>query len=149
MIEPSLSSWRAQYDRLQRSHAHVVRSYRSSVEYVDDLHHFMQDCWHLKDWIKNDPATGLATTIEKTVRAYKSLRIAADLANGSKHLNRHTHEEGAYVTSISVTAHLGQDKPVDVECVITLGDGTQTSAASVVRDAFADWNTILLAAGLL
>ena len=149
MIEPSLTGWRAQYDRLQRSHAHVVKPCRSSVEYVDDLHHFMQDCWHLKDWIKNDPETGLATTIEKTVRAYKSLRIAADLANGSKHLNRYTHEEGAYVTSISVTAHLGQDKPVDVECVITLGDGTQTSAVSVVRDAFADWNTILLAAGLV
>jgi hypothetical protein len=149
MIEPSLTGWRAQYDRFQRSHARVVGPYRSSVEYVDDLHHFMQDCWHLKDWIKNDPATGLATTIETQVLACKSLRIAADLANGSKHLNRHTHREGAYVTSISVTAHLNQNKPVDVECVITLGDGTQTSATNVVHDAFADWNTILMAAGLV
>jgi hypothetical protein len=53
------------------------------------------------------------------------------------------------VTSISVTAHLNQNKPVDVECVITLGDGTQTSATNVVHDAFADWNTILMAAGLV
>ena len=119
------------------------------MDYDDDLHHFMQDCWHLKDWIKNDPSAGLGNTIETKVLAYKSLRIAADLANGSKHLNRHTHHVGAYVTSIGVTVHLAQDKPIDVECIVTLGDGTQVQASSVVREAYNDWNTLLTDAGLI
>jgi hypothetical protein len=149
MLTPSLTGWRAQYDRFQRSYTRVTGPYRSSVEYDDDLHHFMQDCWHLKDWIKNDPTTGIGNSIETKVAVYKYLRIAADLANGSKHLNRHTHQEGAYVTSIGVTVHLGQDKPIDVECTVTLGDGTQIPVQQVVREAHSDWDSLLKQAELI
>ena len=149
MLTPSLTGWRAQYDRLKRSYTRVTGPHTSSVMYDDDLHHFMQDCWHLKDWIKNDPTIDIGSSIEEQVLAYKSLRIAADLANGSKHLKRHKHQEGAYVTSTYVTVHLGQVRPVDVDYVITLADGTYTSAQVLVREATTDWDTLLRKLGLI
>jgi hypothetical protein len=76
------------------------------------------------------------------------LRIAADLANGSKHLLRLRSREGAHVTSVGVTVHLGKSKPIDVECTVTLNDGTSMPVQSVVREAFADWNELLAEIGL-
>ena len=125
------------------------RPYESSVEYDDDLQHYFQDCWHLKDWIKNDPTSGVGAQVESEVSAHRSLRIVADLANGSKHLTRHTHREGAYVTATHVTAHLGQNKPVEVAHVVTLPDGTVFSAQTLVHEAFQAWAEVLRKTGLV
>lgn len=128
MLSPALTSWRAHYDRLQRS--------------------FFQDCFHLKDWIKNDPASGAAAQIEEAVQAELPLRIAADLANAAKHLERTMHREGAYVTSTNVTVHLGQNKPADIEYVVTLADGSTLVAQQVAKDAMASWAAVLARLGL-
>jgi hypothetical protein len=148
MLLPTLTNWRSQFERLKRSYARVTGAYQSSIEFDDDLHHFMQDCWHLKDWIRNDPSAGIGAAIEAHAGSYRSLRIAADLANGSKHLLRHTHREGAHATSIGVTTHLGQSKPIEVECTVTLGNGTTMPVFTVVHEAFADWHELLAKIGL-
>ena len=150
MLDPSLTTWRAQYDRLVRSRDRVLAPYKSSVEYGDDLQHYFQDCWHLKEWIKNDKLIGVGKAIEREVKAHKALEVIADLANAAKHLNhaeRKRHD--AYVTSTNVTVHLGQDKPIDVVYVITLGDGATLSAQDLVRDGFLAWEGILTKVGLL
>lgn len=149
MLKPSLTSWRAQYDRMQRSFERVTAEQTSSVAYDDALQHFMQDCWHLKDWIKNDPLANVGKAIEAAVFACKSLRIVADLANGSKHLDRYTHHEGAYVTSTNVTVHLGQKRAIEHEYVVTLDDGTRTTAEALVSEAVKDWDSILKKRGLI
>jgi hypothetical protein len=148
MLSPSLTNWRAQYERLVRSYERVNQPYKSSVAYNDDLQHYFQDCWHLKDWIKNDPSSGVGAAIETEVLAHKALRVVADLANGAKHLARHTHQEGAYLTSANVTVHLGQDKPIDVYYVVTLGDGTKISAQELVHEAYQAWSDVLNKLGL-
>lgn len=148
VLDPNLTSWRAQYDRLQRSFARVSQPYRSSVEYGDDLQHFFQDCFHLKDWIKNDPALGGATEIEAAFQAERPLRIAADLANAAKHLARTQHREGAYVTSTNVTVCLCQSKPADIEFIVTLADGTTCVAQNVVNEAMSSWATVLALLGM-
>ena len=150
MLSPSLTTWRAQFARLERAYARVLQPYQSSVAYDDDLQHFFQDCWHLKEWIRNDPSAGIGADIESEVDAYKELRIVADLANGSKHLLRTRFDrEGAYVTSTNVTVHLSQAKPVDVEYVITLADGSTLSAQDLVHQAFGCWQLILRKKGLI
>jgi hypothetical protein len=127
-----------------------LEPYSSSVAYYDDLQHFFQDCWHLKDWIKNDSSAGIGANIESEVDAHKALRIVADLANGSKHLARNRPgREGADVTSTNVTVHLVQAKPIDVECIVTLADGSTLSVKDLVRDAFASWQAILHKIGLI
>ena len=134
---------------MRRSYARVTGEYTSSVEYDDDLHHFVQDCWHLKDWIKNDPSAGVGKAIEAQALAYRSLQVVADLANGSKHLDRHTHQVGAYVTSTNVTVHLAQRRPANISYVVTLSDGSQTLAEALVREAVQEWDTLLTKLGLL
>jgi len=148
MLEPSLTSWKAHYERLARSRQRVMQPYTSSIAYNDDLQHYFQDCWHLKDWIKNDPSTGARSRIEQEVQAHRALRVVADLANAAKHLDRYAHREGAYVTSTDVTVHLGQDKPIDVCYTVSLADGTTLSAQDLVHEAFMAWQTVLAKLGL-
>jgi len=148
MLEPSLTHWQAQYERMVRGRAQVAQPYTSSVAYDDDLQHYFQDCWHLKDWIKNDPTAGIGAAVEQEVQTHKALRVVADLANGSKHLARHTHREGAYVTSTNVTVHLGQGRHVEVQYVISLDDGSTVSAHALVEEAFLAWAAVLSKLGL-
>jgi hypothetical protein len=148
MLSPNLTSWCVQYQRLQRSFIKLSQPYASSVAYDDDLHHFFQDCFHLKDWIKNDLASGVAARIEQEVNAERPLRIVADLANAAKHLVRHTSREGAYVTSSNVTVHLGQDKPIAIEYIVSLGDGSILFANQVAEDAMTSWAAIFARLGL-
>ena len=120
--------------------------------YDDDVHHFMQDCWHLKDWIMNDPAAVIGTAIENHVKNYKALLIAAALANGSKHLKLRATKRprlGANITSTNVTVHVGQARPVDIDYEVTLSDGSTTSVDAVIRQAVMDWDALLAKIGLL
>ena len=56
----------------------------SSDEARDVLFHLFQDAYHLKDWIKNDPAVQTSSP-EKIVNDETALRLCADLCNGTKH----------------------------------------------------------------
>src|SRR5271157_2999438 len=90
-------AYQEQLARVRRSLARVESSSvnpklelppEKQTEYEDMLFTFFQNCWHLKDWIKNDaaaPAT-LAAPIERLCRQYQSLLLSADIANGAKHL---------------------------------------------------------------
>lgn len=66
---------------MMRGFSRLNQPYRSSVEYEDDLQHFLQDCWHLKDWIRNDRGIGIGERIESEVARHESLMVVADLAN--------------------------------------------------------------------
>ncbi len=151
MLHPSLTSWRAQYDRMLRSYARVCKPYISSVEYDDDLQHFFQDCWNLKDWIRNDKTLGIKGAIEKDAAAYESLRIVGDLATACKHLERDREpREGAYVTSTDVTVHLGQPgRPAEIATTVTLSNGARHSAKDISAAAVTAWDEILRSRGLI
>lgn len=150
MLTPTLTSWNSQHERMQRTYARLSNRYVSSIDYDDDLRHFFQDCWHLKDWIKNDtnvPAV-LRASIETEVGALMPLRIAADLANGCKHIDHtRTNREGAYVTSVSVTISPGQG--VESFHTITLDDGSTLSGQDLATNAFAAWAELLKKLGLI
>ena len=150
MYKPELVTWRAQYDRMERGYTRLNKLYQSSVDYEDDIQHYFQDCWHLKDWIKNDVNVNQAVrdSIESEVNNHKPLRIVADLANGSKHLSRHTHREGAHVTSSNLTLTLG--KPgIDIVYTISLGDGSDLNEKALVKETFDDWQIVLKKLNLL
>ena len=48
---------------------------------------FFLNCYHLKDWIKNDPDTGVHDEVEEWINANKDLRICADICNAHKHVD--------------------------------------------------------------
>ena len=83
MLLPSLTGWRSQYELMKRTYARLSEAHVSSIDYDDDLQHFFQDCWHLKDWIKNDRSLTLTSKIKKksskksrTIKHYGSLPIS-------------------------------------------------------------------------
>ena len=85
--------WREQWNRVQRWYGlfrdtSAGRPHdRDSDYYQDEVYAFFQNCYHLKDWLKNDPATQqTATGIEQFVPASPNLSLCGDLANGTKHL---------------------------------------------------------------
>jgi hypothetical protein len=64
MLSPHLTGWQAQYERMKRAYVRLSESFVSSIDYDDALQHLFQDCWHLKDWIKNDASLNLNRVIE-------------------------------------------------------------------------------------
>src|SRR5438105_1733230 len=56
--------WREQWDRVQRWYQRLVgiavgRPHNMDLDsYWDDVLGFFQNCFHFKDWLKNDPASG-------------------------------------------------------------------------------------------
>jgi hypothetical protein len=71
---------------------------RDAESYADDFHACFVECYHMKDWLINDPTFDRATKrdIEKHVNDTPSLRFCADLANLKKHfiLNSSRNKDG-------------------------------------------------------
>jgi len=63
---------------------------QSSPYYDDDIYAFFQNCYHLKDWIKNDPACSSWSRVEDYINSNPDLQICGDLCNALKHLTLKT-----------------------------------------------------------
>lgn len=83
-----------QYLRMKRSYRRLAdygsgRVLASSDEALDALYHFLQDAYHLKDWIANDPIPqeeGVhGQDVEDFITDSENLSLCADLCNGTKH----------------------------------------------------------------
>jgi hypothetical protein len=76
--------WYDRFATLDKGQAHD----RPSENYVDDVYAFFQNCYHLKDWIKNDPSLSISSVdIENFINGSASLLLCADLCNSLKHLS--------------------------------------------------------------
>lgn len=163
---------RTYLDQLQRVRRFATRlqneDNRDSVDYDDDLWSFFQNCWHLKDWLKNDPfviqhleerlkhdasintlavttTCNIADIIERDVNSTPVLRICGDLANRSKHATLTRHDKtGADITSRNVTVYLGSCRSVS-EHIITVQHEQHShyKARELVLKAISEWETLL------
>jgi hypothetical protein len=100
--------------------------YISSPNYDDDIYAFFQNCYHLKDWIKNDPACTGWASVENLISSNTDLSICADLCNALKHLSltrpRSTENpsfSGGHVT-INITDGFGVQEKVDISIKYTV-----------------------------
>lgn len=138
--------WRSQYERMHRSFARLHGTQNDSNAYDDDLYHFFQDAWHLKDWIRNDPETGpsVGHLVETELNKHAALRRAADIANGTKHHLLTTPRDGARVVEKVVNVYIGPD-PARVEQVrmLELSDGQQLTAEALASDVLGAWTKVL------
>ena len=122
-----------------------------SINYDDNLYSFFQNCWHLKDWIKNDDKIDKAVrdNIENIVKNYPNIMISCDIANASKHLKLSTSRVGADVTSRSVTVTLDDVSKSTCAHKISLDDGSEVIAQEVAKQAVEEWKEILERNGIL
>jgi len=140
-----------QFQRVNRYMVRLEDQSRDSTEYDDDLWSFFQNCWHLKDWIKNDSTlpTTLCEQIEQIVARYPNIIVCADLANRTKHSNLTRVRVDARFTQRNVTVNIGNPTTSTSEHIITLGDGTKLVALAVAKSAIEEWKEIFALHGLL
>jgi hypothetical protein len=144
-----MSILKEQLERVKRFLNRIEDQDRDSTQYDDDLWSFFQNCYHLKDWIRNDPVVPnqVKRTVEEFVRRNDELRICADLANRSKHLKLDRPRDDAKITSRSVIVCVGGISTC--EHAITLRDGSKRIALDVARKAVDAWESFLSKNGLI
>jgi len=75
--------WYQQFQEIAQGRSHN----RPSDFYEDIVYSFFMNCYHLKDWIKNDSASGpLSARVEGFISSTPEMAICADICNGLKHL---------------------------------------------------------------
>jgi hypothetical protein len=137
--------YRHQLDRARRFLDRMGAEYHSNVDFQDIAWSFFQHCWHIKDWLKNDPLVPEDTKAAVIQRAHSShaLQACRELRNGTKHLvpvgARHLH------TTTTVFVDRAE---VDHDCVIDDGRGAQWTGRAFAKLCVAEWETILSDEGL-
>jgi hypothetical protein len=56
-----------------------------SPDHKDLVYAFFLNCYHLKDWVKTDPALAPLGNVETFINNSPELRLCADICNASKH----------------------------------------------------------------
>ncbi len=124
-----------------------------SDNYLDDVYSFFINCYHLKDWIRNDAmlSKNVKDAVEPHINSSRSLKLCADICNSQKHLaltkpprsgenpsfgaKRFALNLGAGQTTISLKWEVCTDNgPVD--------------AYKLASDCVADWDAFLSSHGL-
>ena len=137
-----LSKHQEQYERVKRYYKKfkdinegLIRNEPSEF-YVDTIYSFFIHCFHLKDWIKNDPAAALvAPKVENYIHRNLDLSICGDICIALKHLKndeKHTpHSQlNPQFGKKSIKLHLGGEENGKFEMKMTI------DTSSGPRDAF-------------
>jgi hypothetical protein len=140
------AGYRHQLDRVRRFLDHVEGPQANDVEFQDMMWAFFQNCWHLKDWVKNDPLASEANKASVIRKAHDSelLKICRDLCNATKHLGPHQSPSagtGAAHHHIDITITPGESSTMD--CMVEDGHGNLISGKQLARDCVAAWERIL------
>jgi hypothetical protein len=109
---------------------------------------FFQNCWHLKDWIKNDISVPykVRESLEDELKRYPELMACADLANATKHLELRNPRTGAKHDHKNFRLTIGG--PSSVEYSINLGDGNHIDAVQLAKNCVDTWVAIIKSYGL-
>jgi hypothetical protein len=121
--------------------------------YLDEIYAFFLNCYHLKDWLKNDSTISAAVqqSVEPHINANRSLRLCADLCNSQKHLvlrRRRRSGENPTFGGKQYGLTLGGSSPtIKLTCEID-ATGGQIDAFQLATDCIAAWDAFLAANGL-
>jgi hypothetical protein len=147
-----------QWERVQRfflrfeSLSKSIDHSRPSQEYDDDVYAFFQNCYHLKDWIKNDPYCARWPSVEALINGDAYLKLCADLCNAQKHLTLTTSRssqnpvfDGGTI-KLNITEGAG---PTQVKVAVAYNIATATlgtiDALDLARNCVNSWKTFIAA----
>ncbi|HWL36691.1 MAG TPA: hypothetical protein VNQ77_10895 [Frankiaceae bacterium] len=143
-------SWRAQHRRMIRAFGWLHGIAPPTPTFVvadieDGFITFFMHAWHLKDWLRHD---GLGRRVERLVQRYPALLLAADLANGVKHLRLTSTRTGDVNTAMTSLTFDGD--PTDgLSASVRISSGSmKLDAVEVARDVLSAWEDLLHRAGL-
>lgn len=151
---------KTQFERVTRAFQKVLNNQnRNPVEYEDDAWSFFQNCWHLKDWIKNDVqgvAKATRTKIDVEVNSYPALVMMGDLTNRTNDLKlskspTDTSEFQPTRIKTGATAYIdtrgqSQKAPKDegaIYLLVTDKNGDEFPVKKLATDAMKNWMAII------
>ena len=155
-----MSQANTQFERVARTFQKVLNNQnRNPVEYEDDVWSFFQNCWHLKDWIKNDSqgvAKATRQKIDVEVNSRPALVMMGDLANKSKNFELTTDPLGAREalprqSKAGATAYIDKrDRIQEVQkadgaiyLLVTDKNGDEFPVKKLATDAMKNWMAII------
>ncbi len=155
-----MSQANTQFERVARTFKRVLDNQnRNPVEYEDDVWCFFQNCWHLKDWIKNDSqgvAKATRQKIDVEVNSRPALVMMGDLANKSKNLKLTISPTGPrealpIKSKAGATAYIdrrGQTQEADkadgaIYLLVTDKNGDEFPVKKLATDAMKNWMAII------
>jgi len=142
-MEIKMNKARLQMEKVLRSFARIQSNSADDQAY-DDLMHFFEDCWHLKDYAKVCLPPTQQKQLEEEVEKCKHLKIVADIANRSKHAELKRKRGDADITHKYIRTYDGANpSPATAKYTITLQDGSSYDVHDVAREAIAEWQTII------
>lgn len=120
-------------------------------ELEDNLWAFFQNCWHIKDWIRNDPTISkqVKKKIWEQVQGSQHLKVVADLANGSKHFASDEKLEWVGAAEAPTQVTRNADGTWTLTHIVVLDDGSRFTALEVAQRAMDEWQQILKAHDLI
>lgn len=149
----SPSSWLQQWERVLRWYDRIEQTgsgrehTMESDYYQDELYAFFQNCWHLKDWLKNDPASEMSRdTVETFANGPAPLGWCADLANGSKHLTltKHRIDPTTAIGGRHFHLSLGNTGPTKIAVRYdVVGGADKRDALTLATECLAEWRQFL------
>jgi hypothetical protein len=145
------SQWMRVQDRLKQVRAVYDGSGGSTDDALDATLSFFEAVHHLKDWLGNDPASGLSkhdgdALIDKS----PTLQLCADLANGSKHLlltKTRTGDLSTTITRNDVNIFVGTGTVAHRFYVQSAG--LEHDVLQIAETAVGEWARFLTSRGLL
>ena len=119
---------------------------QASIHDEDVVYAFFINCYHLKDWIKNDSSQDeMRGKVEEFVNSSESLSICADLCNGLKHLTIDKSRSGQNPSFGEKTQRIYYDQTPIVVCQgFTINAGANTfDAFDVAGQCMEDWHQFI------
>jgi hypothetical protein len=115
-----------------------------NAEAADLTESFFNQCYHLKDWIKKDPAIGPGVDVEAYIQKTAPLRIAADYCNSLKHAGLNGKGRNSRQVE-TINTHLKLDSTpkgfVSSARVEIVMGGKRYNAYKLATDCVAAWRT--------
>jgi hypothetical protein len=111
-------------------------------QHTDDVLAFFLNCYHLKDWIKQDDTISESARdeVETYINENKCLRICADLCNSIKHLKLTSRRELADVAlDSSLWTSVGTDSNYILVKVSVVVDDTEQDAFELASECIQKW----------
>jgi hypothetical protein len=151
-----MSNWKEQLARAERYLERFQRAIGRTLpppeiqDRFDDIYSFFIHCWHVKDYLKADPAFTKRQVEDYAHVAGSPLKICGDIANGLKHFEpRPGASFGEQLVCINTSDSIGGKPDCSpatarinrIQIVGIVGDGKTLDALEVAAKAIEAWKT--------
>ena len=149
-----MSKFREQYERMRRGYERFaaidqgLEHFTASDNYIDEIYAFFQNCYHLKDWIRNDSSVpdNARSDVEVFINSSQPLRLCADICNTLKHLTltrSRSDQQPSFGPKHFALEIGGAAKPtIRLKYEVTTASGSE-DAFSLATDCVSDWDGFL------